>query len=111
MSPAAEPVFPAYANALGFRIEQERLGREMSKEELAQRAGLASRYLWRVEEGKQNLTFKSLVAIALGLDVPLAVLLQDVEDLAAHPPDRAVKKPRGKAGARARTKSSDGTAR
>lgn len=107
MAPSPPPEFPAYANALGYRIEQERLCRGLSKEELAQRSGMASRYLWRVEEGLQNVTFRNLVAIARGLDIPLALLLEGLEELVERPPGREVKKPRGPAGARARAQISD----
>jgi transcriptional regulator with XRE-family HTH domain len=92
----------SYARALGLRIEQERTGQGMSKEDLAERSGLASRYIWRCEEGLQNITLKSLVAIAHGLQVSLATLMQDVEKLAADPPPKAIKKPRGPTAAKKR---------
>ena len=56
--------FAAIALAVGIRVEQERTARQLTKEGLAELSGLASRYLWRVEEGMQNITLKNLVAIA-----------------------------------------------
>ena len=87
----------AIAVALGYRIEQERKKQSLTKEELATRSGMASRYLWRVEAGRQNLVLKNIVAIADGLGITLAALMKGVEKLADDPPPRVAPKPRGPA--------------
>ena len=87
--------FAAIALAVGTRVEQERTARQLTKEGLAELSGLASRYLWRVEEGMQNITLKNLVAIANGLGLTLEDLLSGVEIMALNPQPRAERKPRG----------------
>lgn len=86
--------FAAIALAVGIRVEQERTARQLTKEGLAELSGLASRYLWRVEEGMQNITLKNLVAIANGLGLTLEALLSGVETMALNPQPRAEKKSR-----------------
>ncbi len=85
----------ATATAVGTRVWQERELRNLTKEALAERCGLASRYIWRVEEGRQNLVLFTLAKIAQGLDMTLAELLQGVEELIRNPIPKPETKPRG----------------
>ncbi len=70
-------------SAVGSRVTQERNRLGFTKEQLASRSGLASRYLWRVEAGRQNLQLATIAKIAAGLDLPLAALLAGVEEMAS----------------------------
>lgn len=83
------------AVALGTRVTQERERLGLTKEGLAQRSGLASRYLWRVEAGRQNIQLGNIVKIAGGLGLTLAELLVGVEKLMDSPEPKAEVKPRG----------------
>lgn len=89
------------AIALGTRVtrERERLG--LTKEALGQRTGLASRYLWRVEAGRQNIQLGNIVKLADGLGLTLAELMTGVEDLMKSPEPKAEVKPRGVKASRA----------
>lgn len=90
------------AIALGTRVRQERERLGLSKESLAERSGLASRYLWRVEAGRQNLQLLTISKIAAGLGLSLSELMAGVEQLMAEPVIVPPPKPRGAAANRAR---------
>lgn len=84
------------AIAVGSRIRQEREARRMTKEALGERAQLASRYIWRVEDGRQNIQLRNLARIAAAMDTTLAALLTGVEELVAKPVKWPSPKPRGR---------------
>ena len=90
------------AVAVGTRVTQERERRKMTKEALGELSGLASRYIWRVEAGKQNVQLHTVSKIAAGLELTLAELLDGVEELVRNPMPKAPVRPRGPA-ARARS--------
>jgi transcriptional regulator with XRE-family HTH domain len=85
----------AAAVALGTRVTQERERLKLTKEALGERAGLASRYVWRVEEGLQNLQLGNLLKISEALGLTLSELLAGVEDLVINPVPKAARSPRG----------------
>lgn len=92
----------AVAVALGTRVTQERTRLGLTKEALADRSGLASRYIWRVEEGRQNIQLGNIARLARGLGVGMADLMAGVEDLVLNPEPKAPAKPRGPAARRSR---------
>lgn len=87
----ADPI----AIAIGSRLllERERLG--LTKEEVAARAGLSSRYVWRVEAGRVNVQMRNLARIAHGLDLTVSQLTAGLEELVENPLDRPKPKRRG----------------
>lgn len=87
----------AVAVAFGTRVTQERKTAGMTKEALGQRSGLASRYLWRVEAGKQNIQIGNVAKIASGLGITVAELLTGVEQLVENPVPKPPVRPRGPA--------------
>lgn len=87
----------ALAVALGTRVTQERERLKLTKETLGERSGLASRYIWRVEEGLQNIQLGNIGKIATGLGMTLAALMKGVETLVEHPIEKKPVKRRGPA--------------
>lgn len=87
----------ALAVALGTRVTQERKRLGLTKQSLGERSGLAPRYLWRVEEGLQNIQLGNIGKIAEGLGLTLSDLFAGVEDLVAKPVVRPPVKRRGPA--------------
>jgi len=95
-STPADPI----AVALGTRITEERERLGLSKEALGEKSHLASRYIWRVEDGRQNIQLRNLSRIASGLGLTMAQLLVGVEELAESPPPRSSNKVRRKPASR-----------
>lgn len=58
---------------LGERIEELRKKKEMTQEELAEKAGLHRAYFWDIEHGR-NISIKTAHNIARALGVSLAKL-------------------------------------
>lgn len=71
MGKAAHPLL----RKVGERIRQLRAERELSQEELADRAGLDRSYMSGIERGVRNTSVLKLAAIARSLDVPARELL------------------------------------
>lgn len=90
-SPEPDPL----AIAIGSRVAQERERLRMTKEDLGERAGLASRYVWRVEAGRLNIQLRNLAKIAEGLGLTVSQLTAGLEELVEHPWDRPKPKRRG----------------
>jgi transcriptional regulator with XRE-family HTH domain len=61
---------------IGRRIAEIRRERGLTQEETAERLGLQTNNLQRIELGMQNLTVRSLVRLANGLGVGLAALCE-----------------------------------
>lgn len=90
-SPGLDPI----ATAIGYRIEQERMARNLTREALAAAAGLDVRHVWRIETGRGNVQVRSVLPIARGLGITLAQLVEGLEGLIADPPERPKPKRRG----------------
>jgi transcriptional regulator with XRE-family HTH domain len=76
---------------LAARIRQLRLDRELNQEELADRAGLHSRYISRIEQGETNFGVTVLFQLAQGLDVHPAHILSELPVERRKPPASAAK--------------------
>jgi transcriptional regulator with XRE-family HTH domain len=70
----------AYAVTFGAAVRELRACRELSQEELGFRAKLHRNYVGALERGEINPTFKTLRALAAGLDVELSSLVRLYEE-------------------------------
>ncbi len=70
----------AHAVCFGRAIRELRACRELSQEELGFRAKLHRNYVGALERGEINPTFKTLRALADGLDVELSSLIRLYEE-------------------------------
>lgn len=85
--------FDALLIAVGARVRELRLKAEMTQEDLARSAGMSTSYAWRVEDGRQNLSLRSISRIALALDVPMAALFEGIKADPATLGTRPYKRP------------------
>lgn len=69
----------ALLQAVGSRFRDIRQSAGLTKRAVAEAAGLSEAYVWRVEDGRQNLSLRSLSKLAIALRVPMAELLRDVD--------------------------------
>ncbi len=58
---------------LGRRFAEIRVERELTQEALAERLGISTKYLQRIERGR-SMTLRTLIDLAARLDVPLQTL-------------------------------------
>lgn len=65
----------ALVKALGARIREMRLERDMSQEDLANEADIPLSQIGRIERGENNPTISSLYVIATALNVDLKQLV------------------------------------
>lgn len=65
-------------------MRELRAERDLSQEELGQRAGLHRNYIGGVERGERNIARAALLRLAAGLDVPLAELVVHAKALNAY---------------------------
>jgi len=64
-----------YLEHLGLRLRVLRTARQLTQDQLADRAGLDRTYVSRLEHGQHNLTVLTLARLAHALDVPTKELL------------------------------------
>lgn len=74
-TPAPDPL----SLALGERIVALREERGLEPPELAALVGMDANYLWRVERGRQNLSFRNVARFARALDLSLSGLLEGID--------------------------------
>ncbi|MCX6543507.1 MAG: helix-turn-helix transcriptional regulator [Acidobacteria bacterium] len=65
---------PAIRKHFGRRIRELRLTRDLSQEQLAERAGLHRNYVGGIERGERNVAILNIAKLAAGLDITLAEL-------------------------------------
>ena len=65
-----------YRIQFGEQVREIRLGRGLSQEELADRAGVHRTYLGGIERGERNPSLKNILALARALEVPPARLFE-----------------------------------
>ncbi|AQV93676.1 helix-turn-helix domain-containing protein [Cupriavidus necator] len=80
-APAANGERDPYLTQLGERIRSLRASRGMSRKDLARGAGVSERYLANLETGTGNASVLLLRQVARALDVPLPVVLAEVDSL------------------------------
>ncbi len=73
---AVKAVKDAELVALGARVRKLREDAGMTQEQLAHAADIHWTYIGQVERGGRNPTYKNLLKLARGLDVPLAQLVE-----------------------------------
>ncbi len=76
----AEPKHSLDHEVLGRTVKVFRARAGLSQEELGFRAGLHRNYVGAIERGEINPTFRVLLKLQRGLDVPLSKLITDYED-------------------------------
>ncbi len=69
----------AIRSRFGIIIRRMRIGKNLSQEELADRAHLHRTYLTDVEHGKRNLSLESIHKLATALEVPMSTLFARLE--------------------------------
>lgn len=63
--------------ALGLRIKEIRLNKNMSQEELSGRTELHRTYIGSVERGERNISIINLTKIAIALSVNVSTIVED----------------------------------
>jgi transcriptional regulator with XRE-family HTH domain len=76
------------SHALGAAVRDLRYRRVISQEDLGFRTGLHRNYIGALERGEINPTFRTLLRVVHGLDVPLSEVIDRYEAHAAHRPER-----------------------
>jgi transcriptional regulator with XRE-family HTH domain len=76
------------SHALGAAVRDLRYRRVISQEDLGFRTGLHRNYIGALERGEINPTFRTLLRLVNGLDVPLSEVIDRYEAHAAHTPER-----------------------
>lgn len=71
---------------MGKRIRTLRASRNLSQEQLAERAGVSYKFVGDVERGKGNPTVNWLEAVAIGLGVTVTDLLTEEDPAVLYPP-------------------------
>lgn len=66
---------------LGLRIRYYRKEKHMTQEKLAEICNLHPTYIGQIERGEKNATIESIYRIAMGLNIPMSKLLENVEFL------------------------------
>jgi transcriptional regulator with XRE-family HTH domain len=79
------------SHALGAALRDLRYRRVISQEDLGFRAGLHRNYIGAIERGEINPTFRTLLRLVSGLDVPLAEVIDRYEAHAARRPEHIAK--------------------
>ncbi len=64
---------------MGERISMIRVSRGLSREELAERAGISSKFLYEIESGKKGFSALTLYGLCMALDVPGRYLMTGEE--------------------------------
>jgi transcriptional regulator with XRE-family HTH domain len=68
-------------NSLGQRIKEERLGLNLTQEQLAESIEISNSYMGQIERGERSLTLDTLVRLANRLGVTIDYLLQEYVSL------------------------------
>lgn len=66
---------------LGRRVRQRRVMRELTQEELAEKAGISCSFVGHIERGEKKFSIGTLVALCNAMEISPNYLLQDSLDL------------------------------
>lgn len=70
---------------LGMRIRHYRKKNHITQEQLAEICGLHPTYIGQLERGEKNATIESIYRIALGLNISMSKLFEDLEAIDDNP--------------------------
>ena len=62
----------------GNKVREERLRRNLSQEELAEKAGVHRTYIGMIERAEKNITLENIDKIAKALDMKISDLFYDI---------------------------------
>lgn len=79
----------AVRRGIGVRLRELRTERRLSQEGVAERAGIACKYVGEIERGETNPSVTILVRLARGLGVPVAELFRRITPDSSADPCRA----------------------
>lgn len=65
---------------IGNRIRQYRKNAGLTQEKLSEKIGITPKHLSKLEAGRHNPHFDTIILLAKELDVPIDAFLEDVED-------------------------------
>lgn len=65
---------------IGNRIRQYRKRANLTQEKLSERIGITPKHLSKLEAGRHNPHFDTIILLAQELDVPIDAFLEDIED-------------------------------
>ncbi len=65
---------------IGSRIRQYRKSAGLTQEKLSEKIGITPKHLSKLEAGRHNPHFDTVILLAKELDVPIDAFLEDVED-------------------------------
>ncbi|MDO5398006.1 MAG: helix-turn-helix transcriptional regulator [bacterium] len=65
---------------IGQRIQYYRQKANLTQEKLAEKIGLTPNHLSRIESGRHNPYFETIMLAAKELDVPIDAFLEDIDD-------------------------------
>jgi transcriptional regulator with XRE-family HTH domain len=68
------------SDAFALVLQRHRTAKQLSRQALAQRAGLHQTYIGIVERGLSNPSLDAVAAIAEALEIPLAQLIHEAEE-------------------------------
>jgi len=63
----------------GNKVRQERIKRNLSQEELAEKVGVHRTYMGMIERAEKNITLLNIEKIANALDLPLSKLFLNIK--------------------------------
>jgi transcriptional regulator with XRE-family HTH domain len=63
----------------GNKVRQERIKRNLSQEELAEKVGVHRTYIGMIERAEKNITLLNIEKIASALGLPLSKLFLDIK--------------------------------
>lgn len=95
MAPIESDTTDPLLSAVGRRVQHLREAKGLKPGEFAKLAGVTQQYLWRLEDGQQNLNLRSISRLAIALDVPMTALLEGIDPDPSTVKKRAYRKARG----------------
>jgi transcriptional regulator with XRE-family HTH domain len=78
-----------FSDAFAVVLERHRTAKKLSKQALAEKAGLHQTYIGMIESGKSNPSLDTANAIAEALGIPLSTLIIEAERERQRPEARA----------------------